>query len=370
MKSFRGSRIAPLAAVALLASTAVPADRDGSKDVLLRSLDAELVRSFEGLRQIEGPPLYYLGYQARDRHLFTLNSELGAIAFETTRHDRSVDVDARVGSRKLDNTHQLKGRGGRFEYPRTRYTEITVDDDEAALRGDIWKRTDQVYKDAVNRFTNVQTNKAVTATEEDSSDDFSTQEPSVSYAPVAFPAIDRAAWRERMRRISGAMKPYPFVYNSSADLTVETENRYIVNSEGTRDRHGRHVFLRIWRSGMQSQTDDGMGLYRGRYVRRQHDPTGSALRRRLDPRRSWPDGRATSWKPCCASAPLVDPYTGPGDLPQSGHRGVLPRDPGASAGRPPTEARTGRPDVHQDGRPADRGRLHQRPRQSDPGTLR
>jgi predicted Zn-dependent protease len=290
--------------LSLLTHAAVFAGADASEDVLLRALDAELKRSVEGLQEVEGPPLYYLGYEAHDQISYSLNAELGAIKFETTRRDRSLDVDVRVGTRQLDNTHQLKGRSGRFEFPRTRYTEITVDDDENALRADIWKRTDEAFKDAVNRYTTVETNKAVTATEEDKSDDFSVEKPSTFYETVSFPEIDRSAWRERIRRISEAAKRYPFVFNSQANLSVETRNRYIVNSEGSRIVTG-NTFVRLSLS-VQSQTEDGMGLYRFRSYdadRPEDLPPVEAILKDVE--------TAAGELEALLSAPLVDPYTGP-----------------------------------------------------------
>jgi predicted Zn-dependent protease len=277
---------------------------DPPTDVLLRALDSELKRSFEGLGQVEGPPLYYLGYEARDQTSYRLTAEMGAIVFEATRRDRSLDVDVRVGSRELDNTHQLKGRSGRAEFPQTRYTEITVDDDEWALRADIWKRTDEAYKAAVNRFTTVQTNKAVTASEEDASHDFSVEQPSTHYDTVSLPRIDRAAWRERMRTISAAVKPYPFVYDSQIDLTADALDRYIVNSEGSRIVTG-NVFIRL-KITVQSQTDDGMGLYRARTYdadRPEDLPSTDSILADLR--------TAARELEALRNAPLVDPYTGP-----------------------------------------------------------
>ena len=291
-------------ALVLLVLSPLPATADASDDVLLKALDGELKRSFEGLAQIEGPPLYYLGYEARDKIQYRLNSKLGAIMYETEQHDRSLDVDVRVGSPKLDNTHQLKGRGGRFEFPQSRYTEIAVDDDEAALRADIWKRTDEAYKAAVNRYTTVETNKAVTATEEDTSDDFSSQESSKFYEIVPTVEIDKQAWRERLNRISGAMKRYPFIFRSGVGLSAESENRFIVNSEGTRVVTG-NVFLRVT-FDMSSQTEDGMGLQRGRYYDADRPQDLPAIETILAD-----VATAAGELKALLQAPLVDPYTGP-----------------------------------------------------------
>jgi predicted Zn-dependent protease len=294
-----------VAAIASLPISAAAArGTDAAKDVLLQALDVELKRSVEGLRQVEGPPLYYLGYEAQDRTAYALNAELGAIVFEATRRDRSLDVDARVGTRRLDNTHQLKGQGGRFEFPRSRYTEITIDDDAAALRADIWKRTDEAFKDAVNRFTTVETNKAVTAKEEDTSDDFSVAQPSTFYEKFEFPRIDRPLWRERLRRISGAMKGFPFVYDSQVNLSVETRNRYIVNSEGSRIVTG-NTFIRL-SIAVRSQTEDGMSLQRARYYdadRLEDLPPIETMLKDVE--------SAAGELGALGGAPLVDPYTGP-----------------------------------------------------------
>lgn len=291
-------------ALILLPSTSVRAATDAADDGLLQALQTELKRSYDGLRQVEGPPLYYLGYEARDTYSFSSNAELGAIVYETERHERSLDVDVRVGTHNLDNTHQLKGRNGGLDFRRTQYRRISIDDDQAALRADIWRRTDQVYKDAVDRYTKVATNKAVTAEEEDNSDDFSVEQPSVFYETVAFPEIDKAAWRDKLRRISAVLKPYPFVYNSSVSFSVNAENRYVVTSEGTRVVTGS-VFVRL-NVSLESQTQDGMSLQRTR-----HYDGGSA--------EELPDidvvmqdvKTAAAELQALLLAPIVDPYTGP-----------------------------------------------------------
>lgn len=275
-----------------------------SEDILLQSLDAELERSWAALRRIEGPPLYFLAYEARDRRSYSLNSELGAIMFDGEAHHRSLDVDVRVGRAQLDNTHQIKGRSGRYEYPTSRYTEIAIEADEASLRADIWRRTDETFKDAQNRYTKVETNKAVTATEEDGSDDFSVGEPNTFYEIVELPLADREVWRNRLRTLSGAMKPYSFVFNSHVNLSVEAENRYIVNSEGTRVVTGS-IFVRL-SLALTSQTADGMGLQRTRSYdadRIQDLPADEIVLRDIE--------RAASELEELLVAPLVEPYTGP-----------------------------------------------------------
>ena len=273
--------------------------------MLLRALEVELERSFDGLRRFETPaPLYYLGYQARDGRQFSLSAMLGAIVFEEDRRVRTLDVDARVGSPRLDSTHQLKGRSGRFEFPRTRLAEIPLDDDEIALRASIWKRNDEAFKEAQTRFTKVLTNKAVTAAEDDTSADFSSEKPNRFYRPVAFPELDRAAWRARLRALSARVGEFGFVHRSSLSLEVKTDNRYSVTSEGTRVVDG-NAFVRLSYS-VSSRTDDGMDLVRTASFDvaepedlPDDDRLGDALETALDELAA------------LLRAPVVEPFTGP-----------------------------------------------------------
>lgn len=293
----------PLLAAALLTLGARPAP-EPSGDVLLRALKAELARSWEGLRKLKGPPLYFMAYEARERTTYELSAQLGAIVDDEHRRGRSFDVDIRVGTPKLDNTHQIKGRSGRYEFPGSRYTEVSIDDDVDALRADVWRRTDRAYKDAVNRFTKVETNKAVTAREEDTSDDFSPGQVVSFNEKVAPPAVDERAWRVRLRRLSGAMKTYPFVFKSKVEFSVDTENRYIVNSEGTRVVTG-NVFVRLIFS-MSSQTDDGMRLQRVKTYDAETPegiPGDDVVLADI--------ATAADELEALIGAPLVEPYTGP-----------------------------------------------------------
>jgi predicted Zn-dependent protease len=303
----RSFAFSPILAVALVATPATAASfsKETKRDVLFRALEKELVRSFDGLRKQEtSAPLYYLGYQARDGRQYSLSALLGALVHEEDVRLRTLDVDARVGSRKLDSTHQLKGRGGRLEFPSFRYTAMPIDDDETALREVIWRSTDAAFKEALTRFTKVETNKAVTAREEDSSDDFSVEEPSRAFRVASFPEVDKSAWRARLRALSAAVERYPFVYHSSVSLTVRTQNRYVLTSEGTRVVDGG-TLVRLSYT-LSSRTDDGMDLFRSRSFDA-NDPRDLPDEERL---RGAVEASAAELE-ALLDAPVVEPFAGP-----------------------------------------------------------
>ncbi len=273
-------------------------------DVLLSAMKTELDRSFRGLEHVEKTPLYFLGYEVWDSHNLTLSAVLGALQAENEYRERQLSVDARVGSRKVDNYHQMKGPDAwRYQQNETQFN-LPVEDDAAALRASIWRRTDAAFKEALDQFTKVEANKAVTATEEDSSDDFSAAPPVVHYAKTSYPAVDVAAWRDRLRRLSKALKPYPFVFQSEVWLSINAENRYLVNTDGTQLVSGDR-YLRLGYT-MSSRTPDGMELerYKGYDGQNLEDfPSDEIIL--ADIKKSVAELEAL------VKAPLVSPYSGP-----------------------------------------------------------
>jgi len=286
------------------AAAQAPAEAKAREDKVIRALKTELDRSVQGLKNAEGVPLYYLAYELRDTRTYDLAAQLGAIVSEQDRHYRTMDVDVRVGERKFDNTHQIKGREAWTDASSQHQTEAAADDDEAALRADAWLRTEEAFRDAVARYTKVRTNKAVTAEEEDAADDFSEEQPSVFYEKADLPSVDAPEWEKRLKRLSAAMKAYPFIYESGIRLSARAENRYILNSEGTSVVTG-NVYIRLTYN-VQSRTEDGMDVERYKsYDGDAYSDLPSEERALADIRKSAAELDAL------LKAPLTEPYTGP-----------------------------------------------------------
>ncbi|MFC1679393.1 metallopeptidase TldD-related protein, partial [Elusimicrobiota bacterium] len=301
------TRTSTLLSAALLVAAHIPAigAESGAADPVLSAMRKELKRSFAKFQKAEKTPLYYLGYQVRETRNYYAKAALGALESEHDRHYRYLDVDVRMGSHKLDNTHQIKGMEGWFESRGGTYTEVTVDDEEDALRADIWLRTDKAYKDALNRYTKVKTNKAVTAEEEDKSDDFSKEgSRSRFYESVPHPQVDRRLWRERLRRLSAVFKKYPFIIDTDVSLDADTISRYMVDSEGAEIVTGNRYFRLAY--SISARTEDGMDLNRSRgYDADGFEDLPSDKEIIADMERSAAELSALH------KAPLVEPYTGP-----------------------------------------------------------
>ena len=297
-------RLFVLALVFGLELRALPA-RPEETDAVLGAMSVELARSWSRLAHAEATPLYYLGYEVTDVSESWISASLGALENDAQDSARCLDVDVRVGSPRLDNTHEFKGRDSWMDYGQRPRARLVLEDDPAALRAGLWQQTDAAYKAALERFTKVETNRAVTAKEEDSSPDFSeAAAPERFYAAAAPPRLDRELWRAKVKKYSAYFKGRPFVYESGAGLEVERVGRRMVSSEGTRILTG-NVYLRL-SFRIASRTPDGMDVYRFKSYdgdRFSDLPSDETVFRDMD--------RAIAELQALRAAPLIEPFAGP-----------------------------------------------------------
>lgn len=229
---------------------------------VLAALEAELERSFQKLKGAAEAPLYFLAYRVYDTHTVDIGASYGAIE-EHSRggRDRTLDVELRVGSPRLDSTHKI--RSGGFDFgdfgPGGGLSPMPFEDDPAAIRAALWLETDSRFKAAQKAFTKVKANKAVKVEEEDLSDDFSVEKPVVHRGPQVEFAIDRPAWEARLRRLSSLYRDRPAVHTSSFRFTAARTGRYLVTSEGTRiqDEQTQYRIFTV----AETVADDGMQLW-------------------------------------------------------------------------------------------------------------
>ena len=131
---------------------------------VLDAMKEELQRSVETLSK-QPTPLYYLSYEVTGNRRYSVRASFGNVIGSSEAENAVVDVDLRVGSPELDNTHPI--RGDRLaNFPRYAYQQAPLGDPEA-LRSILWRRTDQQYKAAVERLAKVRANVQVKVEEED-----------------------------------------------------------------------------------------------------------------------------------------------------------------------------------------------------------
>ena len=291
-----------LLAIAVCASTGASA----AEDVLLKAMKDELSRSVEGLEGFEYAPLYYLQYEVFDIEEHSISAVLGAIQDDDSERNRFLDVAVRVGNHALDNTHEIRGRGGGGFYGANE-TRMPIVDDYDAIRASIWLATDKAFKDAQERYIRVKQDKAVKVEEEDPSPDFSPGAKQIYTADHVKPTVERGRWRSILKKVSSRFKNYPFILSSRAALNIESVTKYMVDSEGTRLKFSED-YIRVSLFG-NSKADDGMELYRSRSYHigsLEEAPDEEALIAGVDSIADELDK--------LRNAPYVEPYIGPAIL--------------------------------------------------------
>jgi len=309
------------------AQNAVTADPSASaassEPVLMQSMETELQRAIAELGNASAPVAsasngagekvnasdkmlpqkpYFLSYSVADAESVSINAQYGAITGSNQTHSRTADVQVRLGSPVLDNTHDTHRTSALTTLP------LPLSDDRPAIERSLWFATNRGYGKALDALEKVKTEQQVRAKEEDSSADFSGERPQDEILPAEPPlAIDRSAWETRLREISGVFRGYPHIFYDQAILQATHETDYFVSSEGAKVAAPNHVARLIIVA--RTRAADGMDLFRDETF--EADSTGNlpsqsqVLTATTAMARSLDDLRV---------APITEPYNGPAIL--------------------------------------------------------
>lgn len=319
-------RFAVLAlAATTMAYAAGPADKTtpdkkpavvAQEPVLMQAMETELHRAVADLGNAITPVAsasgksekelalkpYFLSYSVADAESVSINAQYGAITGSSKNHARTADVQIRLGSPLLDNTHDTHRTSALTTLP------LPLSDDRAAIERSLWFATNRGYGKALDALEKVKTEQQVRAREEDASADFSREKPEDDILAIEPPLmVDRTTWESRLREISGIFRTYPHIFYDMAVLQATHETDYFVASDGTKVAAPNHVARLIVVA--RTRAADGMDLFRDETF--EADSTGNlptqaqvlaetvAMAKNLDDLRV---------------APITEPYNGPAIL--------------------------------------------------------
>jgi hypothetical protein len=304
-------RASTIAAFALLAITiftsagyAAQATRDN--DQTLRAMRDEMARAKTRLElKIPGTedPVrpYYVEYRLLDLEVREVVAEFGTLLSRTQTRNRFMNVEARVGSYKLDSSNFVSEEGFRGFIGST--GSVGIDRDDNSLRQDLWIATDQAFKEAVETFSRKRAYLSSLARQSDI-DDFSKVDPIQQIAPLVQPDWSNRNWDQEARASSSALRAFPQVYESRVTYYLVYATQYLLTSEGTEIRANRS-FAAI-EAGLNTLAGDGMQLnnFYTAYASAPADlPAVDAVRKNLNV--------AGSELMALRAAPVAQDYTGP-----------------------------------------------------------
>ena len=302
--------LAVLATLLAVAAVSPPAarflpDPKDARQAVLAALISELERSQTSLHLRDHEKPYFLSFAVRGRTSAEVAAKYGAIFEDRDRHDRTLQVDVRVGSYAVDNTgttelFDLDGSDSGYQAGR----EAPLDDNPAALRNALWLLTDETYKKSLAAYAKKQGKDVYRPDDPDRPPSFSHEEPAVDLGPAVKHDFNHEAWRAELRLQSGRLRDYPQLFDSQIRVSVDHEEREFASTEGTRliteqAIYGLHI--EAW-----ARAPDGMLLENSRdyYAAEEAKlPRGEELSKRID--------QMATELIALQKAPVQGPYTGP-----------------------------------------------------------
>jgi predicted Zn-dependent protease len=217
-----------------------------------KAMEDELARSMKDLHMGDDEPRpYFIAYTISDMDQSTMSATLGAVTTAYAYQGRLLRTEIRVGDANFDNSN-FEG-GAHVE-------AVPIEDDYAALRRELWLRSDEAYKSAVETLARKRSAAAgqAAADEDDGIGDFSAQAAAHVEVPFTASATDPETLRETVRKLSLVMASFPEVYGSHVTGTAAVVRRRLATSEGTWvDDSQRTVRIDVI---ADTQADDGMKL--------------------------------------------------------------------------------------------------------------
>ena len=297
--------------------TASAVEGTGKDPVLIAAMEAELHRAMGALgtaivatpsapsaqaKTMGQPRPYFLSYAVADTETLNITAQFGAVAQTTTNHSRTADVQVRLGSPTLDNTHGAHRTSALTTLP------LPLTDDRAAIERSLWYATNRGYGRALDALEKVRTEQEVRAKEEDTSADFSAEKAQSEVLPAEPPMqVDQEMWQRRLREVTGLFRKHAEITYDMAILQSSHQTNYFVSSEGAKLAAPSEVARLVVVA--RTRATDGMDLFRAETF--EADATGhlpaqaevlaktEAMARNLDDLRG---------------APITEPYAGPAIL--------------------------------------------------------
>jgi TldD protein len=290
----------------LCVAPAVFAQALADNDHTLQAMKDEMARAKSRL-ELAIPPSnqpvkpYYVEYRLLDMDIREISGEFGALLATGHNRTRLMNVAARVGDYKLDNSGFIGDESFRgFIGPSG---SVGIDHDYDSLRQDLWIATDQAFKEAVETYSRKQAYLSSLARPSDI-DDFSRVQVIQRLDPLPNSDWSNRNWEQEVRDSSSTLRAFPQIYESRVTYYLVYLTEYLLTSEGTEIRVN-HSYAAI-EAPMSTLADDGMQLnhFYATYAPRPADlPSVDAVRKSLNV--------AGTELMAMRAAPTATDYTGP-----------------------------------------------------------
>jgi len=248
------------AAALMVSAPVLSAQATKDNDQTLRAMHDEMSRSKDRLEltiDANGKPVrpFYIEYRLLDLDVREITAQFGALISTTKTRQRFMNVEARVGDYKLDNSNFISDEGFRGFIGST--GSVGIDRDYDSLRQDLWIATDQAFKEAVEGYSRKKAYLNSLANQ-NQYDDFSKAQPVQLIEPLATPDWSNRNWEQEARDTSATLRAFSLLQESRVTYYLVYATEYLLTSEGTEIRTNRSFAAA--EGGMNALASDGVQL--------------------------------------------------------------------------------------------------------------
>lgn len=241
-----------LCLVILLVSSGFIQAEEQDSEQILGFMHDELIRNFEILQDEDKPP-FYLSYEIVEDQVTQVIGSYGEVTREADISDRILNIDLRVGTPALDNTHVD------HTPQQVNFGSISVEA-EQPLKVALWNATNDSYRSALSQFTRVESTVQATVEQEDQTGDFAAMPEENHRGEILRLARVGGNYNDRVKRYGLPFKYEDHIQANSVSISGRIETRWYVNSEGTKISTSE-AYYRISISAT-TKAEDGMELRR------------------------------------------------------------------------------------------------------------
>ncbi|NQY08368.1 MAG: hypothetical protein HRT71_02505, partial [Flavobacteriales bacterium] len=235
-----------------------------SQDNISRLLESELRKNFTSLNKLDST-FYYLAYRMNDSLKYSFTANCGGILDKSSTSSRFVDIDLRVGSPEIDNTHKnIEDFYVNYPYG-IRNLRIPLNNDSLGLISILKFSTDYAFRNAKQKTSHIINQLALNPKEKRSGIDFAAHIPLVT-SSVASVAKEASGSKDILDTLyqsiieaSKLFNSYSFILSSSIHYNYSDVLERLVTTEGTNVSHRKKVSsINVY---VETMSDDGMVLW-------------------------------------------------------------------------------------------------------------
>jgi PmbA/TldA metallopeptidase C-terminal domain len=223
------------------------------EDVVRQAMAAEMARTMKELQIPNEPRPHRVVYVVTDTELASAGATFGASLGASSRRWRTLRVEVRVGDRNFDSGNFVENIFS-SDFP----SPLPMEDDLLALRRELWLRTDEAYKRAVDAIGKKRAaEKAQAKSTEEAPFDFAEAKP-VEGSSGEGEKTDVEALAKIGGALSAVFRDYPGIHSSRAGGEQVVVRQRLLTSDGSwKDERRSYVELA---ASAETQADDGMRL--------------------------------------------------------------------------------------------------------------